>query len=211
MNIDRFIMTRPFVYHLTNRKNLDSIVETRHFYSTQTISEMVKMTNRIDFLKTRRRGCVEIGDGNRIYHIRDQDPLSETVLIKCLEDGWTFSDFVYHLNSKVFFWPTEKDLLKHFARYQKTNEKLIIFKIETEALFALNKQAPKFCRLNSGAPRASSGHKGKGAPRGSRTFLTAKDYPGLPSTVREVTFEEMCILPPSMLVANQPHGPFKKV
>lgn len=210
MDIEKFALSRPFVYHLSNRQNLESILETGFLYSTEEISDIVKLESKGEFLTTRRRGCINLSLGKRSFHVRDQDPLSEVILSKCLEPGWTIPKYVALLNSKVFFWPTVGDLEKHFARYERAKEDLIIFRLSTEELFSVNNQRPKFCHLNSGGPRASSWHKGKGSPRGSSTFRIADEYPLGPSTVREVTFEKSCKLPSSIMIAKKPNGPFKK-
>lgn len=209
MHIAKFVLSRPYVYHLSNRHNLEFILETGILYSTEEIANIVKLESKGEFLTTRRRGCINLSRGKRSFHVRDQDPLSEVILSKCLETGWTIPKYVALLNSKVFFWPTVGDLEKHYARYERVKEDLIILRLNTEELFSVNKQQPKFCHLNSGGPRASSWHDGKGSPRGSTTFRVADEYPFGPSTVREVTFERSCKLP-SIMIAKKPLGPFKK-
>src|SRR5690606_9682149 len=118
--------------------------------------------------------------------LRDQDPLFRNIVVKNLEGGWTFEDFVFSLNSRVFFWATEKDLKNHYLRYENQKEFPNILRFKTAEVIAANKHEPQFCRLNSGAPRCSSYYTKGAPPRGPKTFLGANDYPGTPSSIREV-------------------------
>jgi hypothetical protein len=210
MDINKFISLRPVLYHLTDRRNLDSILNERMLKSTDQLSLLCDLPNRKKFLRTRRPIHEQIKNGNVTYHIRDQKPFSETIIKKSLEKGCTVEDFIYLLNTKVFFWAKLSDLESHFNRYAKAGEKPIIFRINTEELFNLN-TPPKFCRLNSGGPRCSAYLGGKGAERGYNTFLSAEKYGGNPSSVKEVTFENNCTLPEIIHVGNHPGGPFKRI
>ena len=211
MNIEKFKILRPYLYHLTDKRNLKSILSDYTLKSTVTLTEIVKLPNIEDFLRTRRVGHKEITDGSKSFILRDQDPLNEKIATKNLEDGISFRDFVYLLNSKVFFWATEGDLRKHYKRYENQKESPIVFRVSTEELFAINEIQPKFCRLNSGAPRCSSYYQEGAPPRGNNTFLEANDYDGTPSSVREVTFDRMCKLPLTVMLSSHPDKAFENI
>jgi hypothetical protein len=211
MDIQKFVGLRENLFHLTDKNNLDSILSDYTLKSTQTLTGLVKIPDRQNFLRTRRVGHKRISDGSLAFLLRDQDPLFEKIVTKNLEKTMSFGDFVYLLNSKVFFWATEKDLRTHYARYEKQNERPVILRINTAALFAVNKHEPKFCKLNSGAPRCSSYHKEGAPPRGSNTFLDAASYPGTPSSVREVTFDRECKLPETLYLSSHPDKSFKRI
>ena len=70
---------------------------------------------------------------------------------------------------------------------------------------------PKFCHLNSGAPRCSAAHNGFPAPRSRDLFLCSERYERTPSSVREVTFDEECFLPHNVYISDHPDKSFKKV
>jgi hypothetical protein len=174
---------------------------------------MVNLPDREIFLRTRRVGHKKIGSDGLVISIRDQDPLFKNIVVKNLEDNWTFEDFVFSLNEKIFFWAKETDLRTHYSRYEKQNEFPVILRIGTEQFIELNSkiQEPKFCRLNSGAPRCSAYYEEGAPPRGSKTFLPASEYPGVPSSVREVIFENHCKLPKAISLSKHPNSPFKTI
>jgi uncharacterized protein DUF7002 len=209
MDISKFILLRPELYHLTDPRNLESILSDYTLKSTKVLTKLVGMSGSYDFLHKRRVGSKEISNGTQTYIIRDQDPLYEAIAVKNLTDGYSFSDFVFLLNSKIFFWAKWNDLLSHYARYEKLGQLPVILKLKTEELFKLNNSKAKFCRLNSGAPRCNHHHPKGAPPRGAGTFLSAQQYPGTPSSVREVTFEGQCQLPTTLSFSKHPNKPFK--
>ena len=107
-------------------------------------------------------------------------------------------------------WGKMLSLQSHYARYIAQNEKPIILQFNTEKVFELNKQ-PRFTRLNSGAPRASSYLGGKGSPRGLKTFENSGDFSYGAGSVNEVVFDEECVLPDLIHLGYKPDGPFKKI
>jgi len=211
MDINKFINLRPYLFHLTDPSNLDSILSDRILKSSKTLVDLIALNDKDNFLRTRRKGHKLIQNENLSFWLRDQDPLYEKIVMKNIDKDMSFGDFVLLLNSKVFFWATEKDLKTHYSRYERQNEKPIILKINTKELFEINKTEPKFCNLNSGAPRCSSYYK-EGAPlRGTKTFLYAYEYDKLPSSVREVVFDSKCILPSKFYLATSPNALYKIV
>lgn len=210
MELNKFIALRPYLYHLTDISNIESILSDYTLKSTSILSGIAKLEDRDTFLRTRRVGHKKIGTDIQ-FSIRDQDPLYEKIVNKNLANGMTFGDFVYLLNTKVFFWAKDTDLQIHYGRYEKQNEFPVILRVSTADLFKLNKVEPEFCRLNSGAPRCSSYYKEGAPPRGRDTFQKAKNYSRGASTVREVTFENSCSLPKNIFISKHPNQPFKSI
>lgn len=210
MELTRFIKTRPHIYHLTDRRNLGSILESGVLLSTQKLVAKSDLKNKNSFLTTRRVGHETISIDGKDYFIRDQRPLSLKILSGCLDKGCSQEDFIAYLNSKVFMWGKMAGLVSHHARYIAQNEKPIILRFNTEEVFDLNK-SPKFTRLNSGAPRSSSYLGGKGSPRGLKTFESAEDFAYGVSSVNEVVFDNQCKLPATIYLGYSPEGPFKKI
>lgn len=211
MDINKFIKLRENLYHLTDEKNLENILEKRKLFSTAQLVKIASVTEMDTFLRTRRVGHHQISSGDFTVILRDQDPLFRKIVEKNLVDGWTFEDFVYSLNSRVFFWATEKDLKNHYQRYENQGEFPKVLKFKTLDIISVNLNPPQFCRLNSGAPRCSSYYTEGAPPRGLETFLEAANYLGTPSSVREVTFMNQCILPDHMWIAGHPESQYKKV
>ncbi len=142
-----------------------------------------------NILRKRRSAHVEIMIGGEPHFIRDQKPISEINLAKCLTDGWSIGDFLYHLNDRVFMWPTVVRLWSHFRTYADENP--VILRFSTKNIFDANPHV-KFCRLNSGATRSNSYLGGAPPMRGAATFLPAAEFNNAVREVAEVTFEKTC-------------------
>jgi hypothetical protein len=210
MELKQFIKIRPHIYHLTDKRNLDSILSTGKLLSTKRLVAAADLKSKKEFLTTRRKDHEVITAGGVQYYIRDQRPLSLKILDGCLDKGVSKEDFISYLNSKVFMWGKMAGLESHYARYIAQDENPIILRFNTEEVFSLNKE-PKFTRLNSGAPRSSSYLGGKGSPRGLSTFESAIDYSSSAGTINEVVFDEQCVLPETIYLGYKPQGPFKNV
>lgn len=208
MNIEKFILERPFVYHLTSKENFDNIIKHRRLFSANELinlsgNEMIKNVRR-----EKRMEHLQLEVNGVKVMLRDQKPISPLALGKCLTDGWSVGDFLFHLNDRVFMWPTVERLWRHFNRYE--NEEPVIFRFATNEIFALNSHV-KFCRLNSGATRANSHLGGKAPSRGLNTFLNADEFLLPVRSVAEVTFERKCDLPIEFSISYNPAGPFKNI
>jgi len=208
MDISKFIITRPFLYHLTDQRNLDYIGQKKGIlFSTTEIIQRSELNadEKEKILRERRPNHTKVRINGFDISIRDQKPISIRNLSKCLTDGWSYGDFLYHLNNRVFFWPTIPRLSRHFNRY--ADERPLIIRVSSREIFELN-QDPEFCRLNSGATRSSSHYGGAPPQRGKDTFLKADQYPYSVSGVAEVTFINMCQLPKVISLSNDPLGPW---
>lgn len=197
--------TRPYLYHLTDRANLAQIQNTNQLCPAASLMEAA---GRHDLLRQRRRGHERIVVGKTAILIRDQAPLHKGSI--SFEDGYTFDSFVESLNRRVFFWPGTADGpisygIRHFARYQ--GERPIVLRLRMQSLLLSNPMSqPLYCGYNSGSPRCSYGNK---SPRGAKTFIRADDFPGTPSTVVEVTFQQPITLPEDAEYAQRPSGPWR--
>jgi hypothetical protein len=206
MDIDKFIERFPYLYHLTSKQNAENIIEKKILYSANSLIDMSKKSVDAE-VKTHKRLTHYILNVNGTQiSLRDQRPISEVALPKCLTDGWSVGDFLYHLNDRVFMWPTLERLGRHFKRYEK--EKPIIFRFSTEEMLQSNPHV-KFCRLNSGATRPNSHLEGIAPERGPNTFLSAKDYTLPARSVAEVTFEKKCKIVGQFGIGNHQNGLYK--
>ena len=207
MNIEKFIEERPFLYHLTCESNSKLIIAQKKIYST---NELVKMSGNKSYLPIRKKRRVDhaeiIIDGVS-YWLRDQQPISEKALGKCLTDGWEVGDFLYHLNDRVFMWPTLDRLYRHYNRY--VQEKPVIFRFPTKELLELNPHV-LFCRLNSGATRANSYLGGKPPARGAKSFLPAEEFEHTVREVAEVTFPGFCDINVDFKTSGNPEGSYRQ-
>jgi hypothetical protein len=208
MDIEKFIKARPYLYHLTYLENSEYIIRDKFLYSTVEIIRMTKNKDYEGILKEKRTDKKEVIFSGKKIFIRDQRPISEKALKKCLTDDWTCEQFYYHLNDRIFFWCKVDRLQRHFNRYESENP--IIFRFKSEEIFDLNKHA-KFANINTGATRANSYLGGKAPKRGPGTFLHTKEYDMSIGSVAEVTFEKQCELPDNFEIGKSPVGKWKRI
>lgn len=208
-SIEEFIRLRPFLYHLTASNNLIRIRRTRHLDSAARI---LIDAGRPAALRSKRQRHELVQIGSEIVYIRDQAPLHAGNA--ALSGGWTFEDFVEHLNQKVFFWPgTSRGPisygLRHYERYR--SEEPAIIRVPTTSIFNANKnddRPPLFCRFNSGSPRCSNGQP---SPRSPMTFGRAAQVEFGVSRVVEVAFNDVAALPMDAQIGRAPMGPWTQI
>ena len=199
---EKFTELRPYLYHLTAARNISRILRLRKLYCAATLLKAGKRPELI--AKRRKQGRIVCVDGQQV-HIRDQKPLHLKNMK--LTDGWTFEQWLEHLNSFVFFWPGNaqgpiKPGVAHFNRYADERPAPRLIRIPTQDLLAANTNSPpRFSRYNSGAPRQS---KGKPIPRGPDTFTCGSVFSQLhqPSAVVEVAFISSVKLPDTTELAT---------
>lgn len=208
MDLRKFSAAKRFLYHLTYKENLVQIKKKKVLYSTSTLLNNADNKSVRQYLKTRRCEKIIITIGGSEISIRDQRPLSEKALSKCLTNGWSCEDYLICLNKRVFFWCDTGRLERHYNRY--SSEEPIILRFNTDELLGINIHA-KFSRINSGATRPNPHLGGIASARGIDTFLSSHEYDLPISSIAEVTFEEKCILPSEIEISNTPHGRWTRV
>ncbi|GMU80393.1 MAG: hypothetical protein AMXMBFR47_02640 [Planctomycetota bacterium] len=196
----RFIRTRPYLFHLTSRQNLGRIRELRTLHSAASLLERA---GRMELNTIRRVDHFAIEVDGEAVSLRDQKPLHRGPMR--LEGGWTYEDFVAHVNSLVFFWPGSEEQpidygARHFERYR--HEGPVIIRIPSGELIG-NGAESLYSRCNSGAPRCS---RRKHAPRGPDTFVPAARFDGKPGNVVEVAFSGQVAIPDAATVRGVEGG-----
>jgi hypothetical protein len=100
--------------------------------------------------------------------VRDQKPMSEKMLLHCLEDGITPGEWYLTLNRMVFFWPTEKRLLSLLAAYPDRRHLVLI--LDSRSVIERRREEIILSHINSGATRSVK-HK-----RSLGTFKSISDH-----------------------------------
>jgi hypothetical protein len=190
-SISKFVVLRPYLYHLTFPENFIEIQSTQQLERANTL---IDRAGKSELSRARRLGHSKIFIEDRPLYLRDQFPLHRGPI--AYATGWSYEDVLYYLNDHVFFWPGDAtgpipSGQRHFRRY--SSEKHYVIRARTSDLLSANVNLePLFSRCNSGAPRCSYGQK---APRGPETFNTAEKFQSTPSNVVEVTFRAAVKLP----------------
>jgi hypothetical protein len=207
IDLDQLCEKRPFLYHLTNRENVPSIVRERVMWSASALLQAAEDHAPRRYIREKRPNHVTIRVRRQNVHIRDQRPISEKLLANCLLGGLVLGDYYELLNDRVFFWPTLQRLRRHYDRYEPEGPTILRFR--TEDLLALNHV--ELSRLNSGATRANSYLGGVAPPRGRETFRSPDNYEHGISSIAEVTVEGYCTLPDNFEQAPSPDGPWTEI
>ena len=197
----KFVATRPWLYHLTARVNVERIRDKKRLDCAATL---LGAGGRENLVRQRRESYEVIRLGDRCIDIRDQYPLHRRNM--SLPYNWCFEDWVEHLNGLVFFWPGSDERpvcsgVRHYERYK--GDDVCVIRIGTKDMFDKNPAAPRFSCYNSGSPRCS---KGKPSPRGPDTIVPGDRFDGTPCKVVEVAYCKQVALPESAEVTCSPFG-----
>jgi hypothetical protein len=192
MELSKFCTTRRYLFHTTAFSNLERIRKERRLLSTAQLVLLAPQFPSFSLSERRPvRATLELADGS--VDVRDQDPLHQGNI--AFEVGWDLERLVRTLNGLVFFWPGTsggpvESGRNHADRYRGEGESLAFLRVESSVL--LKQSSARFARVNSGSPRCVNGKK---SYRGSNTFLPLTQFPGRPSHVVEVVFENFVSLP----------------
>jgi uncharacterized protein DUF7002 len=122
--------------------------------------------------------------------IRDQKPMHETVLQKCLVDC-TPRQWYQFLNRKVFFWLTESRVTALLAARAHRNSAHIVIIADTEALLRKHGRAALLSPINSGSTIRTAAKRGISSfqPPDSFPYETRRKLRGTEHAVVELAIE----------------------
>jgi len=103
--------------------------------------------------------------------IRDQKPITDSALRKCLLDGITPREWYGTLNRNTFFWLHKERLWRLLGARTYRNAPQTILTIDTASLVATHRDRILLSPINSGSTIMNP------QPRGKNTFLPVADYP----------------------------------
>ena len=172
VDAETIVANYPTLYHMAEAGSWESIA--RHgLLSTRALLDLFEIDDPVrgEILRMRRPSSVRIqheAHGSAV--VRDQIPLSQTRLSKCLTD-MTFEQWLNVLNSRVFFWLTEGHLetLLGARAYRRLAHDVIV--IDTQALLARYATSVTLSPINSGATMYNP------PARGTTTFVPIAEYP----------------------------------
>ena len=123
-------------------------------------------------IETQRRpkGVTLRSEGMPEAVIRDQKPMSDDALRKCLEPGLSPADWYRILNERTFFWVSRVRLRKLLGARAYRSRPQTILTLATRSLVEAEAERIELCPINSGSTIFNP------APRGRRTFLPIEEY-----------------------------------
>lgn len=142
-------------------------------------------------LEGRRRpaGVRLAGPGLPEAVLRDQGPMSDAALRRCLDDGLVPEDWYRLLNGRVFFWPSRARLLRLLGARAYRRRPQTVLTLDTASLVAAHGDAMALSAINSGATIFGGPRRGLGTfvPLGAYPFAAWRARRGLADAVVEVT------------------------
>lgn len=163
----------PTLYHMAEAGTWPSIME-HGLLSTAALVNLFEVPEprRSQILSAHRRTGIEIShpqQGRAV--VRDQIPMSDAGLRRCLQDGLTPKDWYEALNAKVFFWTSEERLERLLGADAYRNRTHTVLLLDTKALLTDYVERTFLSPINSGCTRPFP------HPRGRSTFLPLREYP----------------------------------
>jgi hypothetical protein len=171
--LDLLIHDCPLLYHMAMRQSWPSIQRLGLLPTNLLLDLWGIEGDERRRLTTRRRPAsvavshADLGDAV----IRDQIPMHDHHLAKCLRDGLTPQDWHDRLNERVFFWLTEERLERLLCANAYKRTEHIVLKVSTASLVAEYRDRIELCPINSGCTMPYP------HPRGADTFLPIDEYP----------------------------------
>jgi hypothetical protein len=205
-SIRRLVELRPYAFHTSGRENFSAIRRHGELRSARSILEA---TGYEYLLVERRKASATVNVNGQIVVIRDNRPLRPGSID--LQGGWSLSDWLMELNSRVFLWPGKEDGpiqrgRAHFDRYASEGAVFVI-RMPTHSIITANPDRELWVtRCNSGSARHIAG---KPVPRGPATFQLPANAPFPPAEVIELSYRGAARLPSDAQWSTSLEGPWK--
>jgi len=171
VTLERLCELYPTVYHMAYPANRPSL-ERHGFRSVSNLLELFEVNERERIVTSRRATALLL----RHPHygevtLRDQKPLSESALTKCLLGRLTPADWYRILNEHIFFWPTIERAEKLLAAQAYRHSENLILEVSAERLLTRYWPHVRLSPINSGSTLFNP------QPRGRSTLVHPNEYP----------------------------------
>jgi hypothetical protein len=172
ITVDELVNLHPQLFHMAEEGTWES-VRDNGLLSTSALLDRFEINGpeRMVIEETNRRKATVITHPNYgSAVIRDQIPMTESALEKCLIK-LTPREWYKLLNSRVFFWATKERLDRLFNAEAYRGKTQCIITIDTRRLLTLYSDRVMLSPINSGSTIF------KPQPRGKSTFLPMSEFP----------------------------------
>lgn len=163
----------PRLWHMAEDGSFESI-RKNGLLSTSSLLELygIQGSERLAIESQRRPESVTISrDGMPSAIVRDQKPMTESALKKCLAADVTPQEWFEILNDRTFFWLSRGRLRGLLGARAYRNRPQTVLTVDTASLLKAHKNRIELSPLNSGATIYNP------QPRGRDTFLPIEKYP----------------------------------
>ena len=163
----------PVLYHMAERGSWGSI-QNYGLLSTSALLDLFKVTGiRRETIEAKRRPenvVIEHPAVGRAV-VRDQKPIDNSGLSRCLQDGLVPEDWYRILNERVFMWLSPDRLRRLLTARPYRAIEHDVLELDARSLIANYRELITFSPINSGATKPFP------CNRGRDTFLPIKEYP----------------------------------
>ncbi len=171
--LDELLSACPTLFHMAERGSWPSI-KAHGLLSASALLDLyaIEGAAREAIESQRRSGGVALQHpslGRAV--IRDQLPMDDASLARCLRNGFAPRDWYGLLNGKVFFWLTRRRLLRLLAARPYRDGQHDVLEIDAASLVRAHHDRICLSPINSGCTRPFP------QPRGLDTFRRIADYP----------------------------------
>lgn len=173
MKIETLVETYPRLYHMAHEGAWPAI-EKHGLLSVEALLDLYGIggEDRERYAAAHRPQNVDIAaDGLPGAVLRDQKPMSDRALRKCLEDGLEPADWYRLLNSKSFFWLSSGRVWALLGARAYRGRKQTVLTLDTEKLVRDYEDRILLSPMNSGSTIY------RPLPRGKSTFQRIEDFP----------------------------------
>jgi hypothetical protein len=173
MTEEELIATYPRLYHMAHDGAWPAI-EQHGLLSASALLDLygVDGERRFALESQRRPESVELQrQGLMGAVIRDQKPMRDHLLARCLQDGLTPQEWYKILNSRSFFWLSSERIWRLLRARAYREQPQTVLTIDTAGLLAAHRESIWLTPINSGSTLFNP------QPRGNDTFRRIADFP----------------------------------
>jgi len=171
--IDELISQYPTLYHMAAKGSWPSI-QRFGLLSTSRLLDLFEIHGeqrwQIEAMH-RPENVVIQHDRIGVAVVRDQKPMSDSGLMRALQDGLTPREWYKLLNRRVFFWLTRDRLVRLLKARAYRDDVHTVLEVDARELLNRHADRVNLCALNSGCTKPMP------HPRGRDTFLPLSKYP----------------------------------
>lgn len=173
MEEQELVRRYPRLWHMAHQGAWPAIRERGLMSSAALLDDYEVEAGQKDRLENERRPeSVPLTHPNRLGAIiRDQKPMSDGALEKCLDAGLTPNDWYMLLNSRTFFWLSRDRIWRLLKAQAYRDLPQTVLTIDTARLVAAHRDRIWLSPINSGSTLF------KPQPRGLGTFVRVGDFP----------------------------------
>lgn len=171
--LEELLSDCPTLYHMAAAGSWP-LIRAHGLLSTTALLNLCGVTgakrNSIESERRPDNVAIPFANNGQVV-IRDNKPMDDRGLERCLLDGLTPSDWYRLLNARVFFWLTKERLIRLLSAGAYANSEHDVLELDSRALVNKWREAITLSPINSGCTKPYP------HPRGLETFQSIADYP----------------------------------